>query len=373
MAEELLMKSRFVSEAALEEKRKQRQSEWERVRQPEDPVECPEEEYDARSLFERLQEQKDKKQAEYDEQFKFKNMVRGLETDEVDFLSEVSKQQELLDRRRIIEDRRAILEYRDAVVRRASALEKELPDRSDKRAAVAVTAAAAAPAAPAEAKLKPKPRPSQTQLLAGAVKRRSSSSNNTDEMTVPKRPRGGEGVATDSPATTASRELAGAQPGGKICEHLTVGSTLSGRTPQRGDHLAEETTSPRRPPRRGDHRVTVDTTSSRRGPSHASSTLHHLIVESTSLRGRRPPHQGGGPTPYDDEDEEDEDDEEDEEEEVCGSRLVGGVKETVDELAGRHFGRIYFLSPAVPSLCHPLSPLPPTHPLSLSLCPWGHV
>nr|XP_032834921.1 PSME3-interacting protein isoform X2 [Petromyzon marinus] len=210
MAEELLMKSRFVSEAALEEKRKQRQSEWERVRQPEDPVECPEEEYDARSLFERLQEQKDKKQAEYDEQFKFKNMVRGLETDEVDFLSEVSKQQELLDRRRIIEDRRAILEYRDAVVRRASALEKELPDRSDKRAmAVAVTAAAAAPAAPAEAKLKPKPRPSQTQLLAGAVKRRSSSSNSTDEMTVPKRPRGGEGVATDSPATTASRELAG--------------------------------------------------------------------------------------------------------------------------------------------------------------------
>ncbi|XP_078741147.1 PSME3-interacting protein [Lampetra fluviatilis] len=112
MAEELLMKSRFVSEAALEEKRKQRQSEWERVRQPEDPAECPEEEYDARSLFERLQEQKDKKQAEYDEQFKFKNMVRGLETDEVDFLSEVSKQQELLDRHRIIEDRRAILEYR---------------------------------------------------------------------------------------------------------------------------------------------------------------------------------------------------------------------------------------------------------------------
>ena len=34
-------------------------------------TEAPEEEYDARSLFERLQEQKDKKQEEYDEQFKF--------------------------------------------------------------------------------------------------------------------------------------------------------------------------------------------------------------------------------------------------------------------------------------------------------------
>lgn len=34
-------------------------------------TEAPEEEYDGRSLFERLQEQKDKKQEEYDEQFKF--------------------------------------------------------------------------------------------------------------------------------------------------------------------------------------------------------------------------------------------------------------------------------------------------------------
>lgn len=35
------------------------------------PEEVPEEEYDPRSLFERLQEQKDKKQEEYEEQFKF--------------------------------------------------------------------------------------------------------------------------------------------------------------------------------------------------------------------------------------------------------------------------------------------------------------
>lgn len=35
------------------------------------PSECPEEEYDPRSLFDKLQEQKEAKQAEYDEQFKF--------------------------------------------------------------------------------------------------------------------------------------------------------------------------------------------------------------------------------------------------------------------------------------------------------------
>lgn len=34
-------------------------------------TEAPEEEYDPRSLYERLQEQKDKKQEEFEEQFKF--------------------------------------------------------------------------------------------------------------------------------------------------------------------------------------------------------------------------------------------------------------------------------------------------------------
>lgn len=37
--------------------------------------EAPEEEYDPRSLFERLQEQKDKKQEEFEEQFKFSESV----------------------------------------------------------------------------------------------------------------------------------------------------------------------------------------------------------------------------------------------------------------------------------------------------------
>ncbi|XP_023285974.1 protein FAM192A-like [Seriola lalandi dorsalis] len=62
---------KFVSESELDERRKKRQEEWEKVRKPDDPEEAPEEEYDPRSLFERLQEQKDKKQEEYEEQFKF--------------------------------------------------------------------------------------------------------------------------------------------------------------------------------------------------------------------------------------------------------------------------------------------------------------
>uniref|UniRef100_A0A452GXF5 FAM192A/Fyv6 N-terminal domain-containing protein n=1 Tax=Gopherus agassizii TaxID=38772 RepID=A0A452GXF5_9SAUR len=68
---DLVINKRFVSESELDERRKRRQEEWEKVRKPEDPEECPEEVYDPRSLYERLQEQKDKKQQEFEEQFKF--------------------------------------------------------------------------------------------------------------------------------------------------------------------------------------------------------------------------------------------------------------------------------------------------------------
>jgi len=85
------MADRFVSQSELEEARNRRQAEWERVRQPHEPIEAPEEVEDQRSLYERLKEVKDKKQEEFDEARKFKNMFRGLESDETDFLSMVSK------------------------------------------------------------------------------------------------------------------------------------------------------------------------------------------------------------------------------------------------------------------------------------------
>ncbi|CAG5958453.1 unnamed protein product [Menidia menidia] len=103
---------KFVSESELDEKRKKRQEEWEKVRKPEDPEEAPEEEYDPRSLFERLQEQKDKKQQEFEEQFKFRNMVRGLDEDESSFLDEVSRQQSLVEKQRRDEEKKELLEYR---------------------------------------------------------------------------------------------------------------------------------------------------------------------------------------------------------------------------------------------------------------------
>ncbi|XP_027128370.1 PSME3-interacting protein [Larimichthys crocea] len=154
---------KFVSETELDEKRKKRQEEWEKVRKPEDPEEAPEEEYDPRSLFERLQEQKDKKQEEYEEQFKFRNMVRGLDEDESSFLDEVSRQQCLVEKQRRDEEKQELLEYRSALVKQA---EKSTESRKEPEKK----------AAPKHSG--PEQRTShlsQAHLLAGAVKRRSSS------------------------------------------------------------------------------------------------------------------------------------------------------------------------------------------------------
>ncbi|KAJ8335573.1 hypothetical protein SKAU_G00389150 [Synaphobranchus kaupii] len=143
---------KFVKESEIEEKRKKRQEEWEKVRKPDDPEEVPEEEYDARSLFERLQDQKDKKQEEYEEQFKFKNMVKGLDEDETNFLDEVSRQQSLVEKQRRDED---LQELKELTANSESRKEPE------KRAGSKPT--------------EHRSHLSQAHLLAGAVKRRSSS------------------------------------------------------------------------------------------------------------------------------------------------------------------------------------------------------
>lgn len=54
-------------------------------RKPEDPEECPEDVMTL-GLCMKGYEQKDRKQQEYEEQFKFKNMVRGLDEDETNLM-----------------------------------------------------------------------------------------------------------------------------------------------------------------------------------------------------------------------------------------------------------------------------------------------
>ncbi|XP_074824627.1 PSME3-interacting protein isoform X2 [Natator depressus] len=151
-----VINKRFVSESELDERRKRRQEEWEKVRKPEDPEECPEEVYDPRSLYERLQEQKDKKQQEFEEQFKFKNMVRGLDEDETKFLDEVSRQQALIEKQRREDDLKELNEYRISLAKVGVSTDPK--KEAEKKLTVK--------------SVENKNKFSQAKLLAGAVKHR---------------------------------------------------------------------------------------------------------------------------------------------------------------------------------------------------------
>ncbi|KPP64703.1 protein FAM192A-like [Scleropages formosus] len=209
MAEAGLDLSRkFVSEGEIEERKRKRQEEWEKIRKPEDPKEAPEEEYDPRSLYERLQEQKEKKQEEYEEQFKFKNMVRGLNEDESNFLDEVSRQQSLLEKQRREEELQELKEYRISF---PSQVTMQVFCFYHSKCPSALTKLTASNESKKEPGKRAGPHPtenrnvlSQAHLLAGAVKRRSlSQSSNGSKKQKQEEAEGGGGRAQTDSVTAA--------------------------------------------------------------------------------------------------------------------------------------------------------------------------
>lgn len=124
----------FESEFDIEERRKKRQEEWEKVRTADQPEgksnkfskqdssnlynlfsDAPEEVYDPRSLYDRLKEQKDAKQEEFEESRKFKNMIRGLDDEDVDHLHEVDVRKVEEERKVQAEEMKELNEYRQKV------------------------------------------------------------------------------------------------------------------------------------------------------------------------------------------------------------------------------------------------------------------
>jgi len=160
----------FVSETELDEIRDRRQKEWEKVRKEDDPLECPEPVNDNKTLYERLQEQKQKKQDEWDEQHQLKNMIRGLDSDETVFLDMVAKQQEDIANRRFDEESQEIKEYRDAV----SQFQSSVSVPTDVK-----------PPGSAVSKRKSSQesgtKKTQLQLIAGAIKRKGNSDKTSPE------------------------------------------------------------------------------------------------------------------------------------------------------------------------------------------------
>ncbi|XP_014489366.1 PREDICTED: protein FAM192A isoform X2 [Dinoponera quadriceps] len=154
------MSSGFISEAEIAEQRRMRQEEWERVRTPDQPLEAPEEPYDPRSLYERLQEQKNKRDMEYEEAHKLKNMIKGLDDDEVEFLDLVDRTKLEEERKKNLEEEKEMRDFKAAV---ASLQEKKLNEKLKqelKNPAVNKNAFCGS-------------RPSQLKLLAGVVVKRS--------------------------------------------------------------------------------------------------------------------------------------------------------------------------------------------------------
>ncbi|OWF49889.1 protein FAM192A-like [Mizuhopecten yessoensis] len=148
----------FVSQEEVDSARKKRQEEWDKTRTEDQPLECPEEVVDNRSLYEKLQEQKMRQQEEYEETHKLKNSVKGLDEDEAGFLEYVSKNQIDIIKARYKEEKDIMKEMEEASVTKVTD-----PKMSDDRKVPSKPPIGAA-----------QNKKSQMTLLAGAVKRKGS-------------------------------------------------------------------------------------------------------------------------------------------------------------------------------------------------------
>lgn len=162
----------FESEKQIEEKRKARQEEWERVRKPEDPVTAPEEEYDPRSLYDRLKEQRDKKQEDFEETLKFKNHFRGINQEESEFLTDVNKRSSEIEKQKYLEEKRELEDFKNAV-----AQSRELPE-------VSIDVPEQSKSTTSEKRPLATKRSAQQNILKAAVKRKAESSE--PEQSSPK-------------------------------------------------------------------------------------------------------------------------------------------------------------------------------------------
>lgn len=214
---------KFVTEAEVEEKRKKRQEEWEKVRQPHQPIEAPEEVVETRSLYEQLQAQKDAKQLEYDEQHRLKNQIHGLDKEEVEFLDFVHGRQQEIEQEREVEEMSALQELRNSVSGATANVSSETKEKLGS-SKVSTT----------------KKRPSQAELLAGAVKRKRSDGDTTgDQLNESSEAHGSDvtaAAATSASSDTASQELSAGDETGTSAALATGVATVVGVLPGLGDY-----------------------------------------------------------------------------------------------------------------------------------------
>ncbi|UZJ57354.1 hypothetical protein CBS101457_006674 [Exobasidium rhododendri] len=117
--------SRFVSQTQLTEAQKKREEDiraaYARMGQspPPEALEAKEV-YDPRTLYEKLQSQKDAKQEAFDDKLKLSNQFRGIDDAESEFLAEIAKERQQEQWQREREMRLELDEFRKAALARES-------------------------------------------------------------------------------------------------------------------------------------------------------------------------------------------------------------------------------------------------------------
>ncbi|KAJ2303911.1 hypothetical protein IWW55_002683 [Coemansia sp. RSA 2706] len=115
--------SRFISEAAIEEARQERSEAWKRAYESGTaPEPSDASDYDPRTLYERLQEQRAKKTEALAESRRFANQIQRLDDDDIEFIDTVDERerQKQLERRQ--EERAALAAFNERVAERSTRL-----------------------------------------------------------------------------------------------------------------------------------------------------------------------------------------------------------------------------------------------------------
>ncbi|GAA6021187.1 hypothetical protein JCM10207_008348 [Rhodosporidiobolus poonsookiae] len=227
--------SRFVSSTALEEAKKKREAEWkaayERIGEAPPPVE-ESTTYDPRSLYERLQENKSKKQEAFEEQLKFKNHFRALDEEEIDFLDTMideSNEEEKARKRQIQEE---MAQFKAAMHKRAAPAAP--PAASPPLASTSASTSSSTTPAPSAPKPATAPKKGKKKTLPGLVMKKKPSS--TAASASPPAP------AAASPSSAASAAPAPALAAGtkRPAPDADVAAANKGDEAREGDDAAKK-------------------------------------------------------------------------------------------------------------------------------------
>ncbi|KAJ2502488.1 hypothetical protein GGH96_001017 [Coemansia sp. RSA 1972] len=125
--------SRFISESAIDDARKEREDAWKKAYEsgtapPADP------DYESRTLYEQLQEQRTKKSEAMAESRRFANQIRMLDDGETEFLDSVDEHEREQQVARKREEMAALAEFKDKVAERQQRpVERALPKNQAKQ------------------------------------------------------------------------------------------------------------------------------------------------------------------------------------------------------------------------------------------------